>query len=668
MRFLSGVFGRTNGLLLLAAAMLILPEAGRGAGFDFDANGSAFVTGQALVSFKQGTSLITMKSILAKYGADPSSIQFITPQEAQVNFDSRKDVLSFCQQILASGWAVGASPNHLYFCTATPNDPYYATYQWGLQPQGATVGANFSTAWNYVSTYNSLRAGTKVAVLDTGLDLRNPDFGVSTNNASFVPFTVGLYQAMTFTNATPFNKAQLDPPTTGFGPLVPWDDVGHGTHVSGIIAAKTGDSVGVAGGAGASIIYPVKVLDRSGAGTEANIALGIRFAATNGCRVINMSLGGSPGTNSFALTNAVQFAQTQTVDRTVSPNTTFKGCVCVAAMGNTGDGTVNEPAYIPGVVAVGASGPSGACTVYSCFGPHITLIAPGGDGGAAFGGATNNSGQIFSTYPRYLVSIGPPVIPKPTMTNHSYMSGTSMATPHVAAAAALLLQKKPYLSQAQVWAQLAMFTTHIAPISLFTNSLGATSQLPDSAFDFNNGYGRLEASLLVQGKQPALGATTGTSHVFPCKPRNQETYPANLGIPTTDSTQFTPTSTPLIDPVFAGSNNTFRIIVVDDQGELLQSAQVTANFSILYYTPMQPGVYPSGYPGSNINSVVLFDDGVLAHNDLLAKDGVYGNQVFFDGTYSNCILQVQYSIKSAIANNGAHLKDNTNRVVNFKIQ
>ena len=669
MRILSGMFWRIQGLFLLAVvSALILPGAAQAiTGFDYDAQGNAFVTGQAIVSFKQGTSLLTIKSILAKYGADTSNLQLMDNQTVTVNFDSRKDVEAFCQQVRTSSWVSAASANHLFYCYS--NDPDYP-YQWGLMLQGAKTGANFVYAWqdSVVKNWSVLRGGTKVAVLDTGLDLRNVDFGAYAVTATYTPFAFGLYSAMTFTNATPYNPVQLNPPTTGFAPGVPWDDVGHGTHVTGIIAAKTGDGVGVAGGAPASIIYPMKVGDRSGSLTEQNIGLAIRFAATNGCRVLNMSFGGTAGTNAFWVTNSVMFALTQTVDRTVVPNTTFKGCVLVAAMGNTGTLAPMDPADIPGVIAVGAQNPDGKPANYTTLGPWVALMAPGGDGGPANGGIANNSGQIFSTYPRYIPSLGPPIVPPVTdhvpssQSNHSYMSGTSMATPHVVAAAALLLQKKPYLSQAQVAAQLRMFSTHLSPIQTVINAQGAATQIPDSACDNDDvsslphwGYGQLDVSLLLQGKQPALGATTGVPHVFPFNPRNHFVYtPQPLPLTSAILTGFD-----TIDTVRAGTTNIFRVTVVDDQGERIPTAQVTAKFTLLWWAPYT-------YPGSNIIDTVLVDDG--NHSDLLANDCIYGNSVFIGNEYSNLLLQVQYTVTGAIKADGSHLKDNTNRVVNLFVK
>ncbi|OHE75018.1 MAG: hypothetical protein A2107_08305 [Verrucomicrobia bacterium GWF2_62_7] len=341
------------------------------------------------------------------------------------------------------------------------------------------------------------------------------------------------------------------------------------------------------------------------------------------------------------------------MDTNVFPNVTFKGIVCVAAMGNTAAQTINYPAALPGVVAVGAHGPSGTLAGYSTTGPWITLVAPGGDGGAGWGGKADNSGQIFSTYPTYNVAMGPPVIPKPTYTNYSYMSGTSMASPHVAAAAAMLLQKKPYLSQAQVWAQLALFSTHTAPINVVTSQTGATTQIPDTAFDSQYGYGYLNANSLVQARQPALGKTTGIPHVFPVRPRNHITY-TGTAIPITNAVA---TGLDNVDVIKGNRTNTFRVIVVDDRGELIPSAQVTARFTLLSW-----GGSPLGFPTTNMSDTVLLDNGTVAQDDLLNQDAVYGCQIFFPGSLSNCIYEVRYLTTAS------GMSANTSRVVNILVR
>lgn len=648
------------------------------AGFDYDEKGNAFVTGQAIVAFKPGTTPIAARSVLARYGADPNSIQYLDEQSALVQFNERRDVLSFCQQMGASGWSPASGPNHLFYLAGVPNDPFYAL-QWNLKPGtlgGPTpVGSDFQGAWGNVPNYNVLGLGTKVAILDSGIDLgntggqRNPELGAQNGlvPGALVPITGNIFGQMTITNAVPLGP----PPYTKALPYFytlgsPDDDDGHGTHLAGIIAARTGNGMGIAGAAPASTIYPIKVVNRTAASlSEATIIPGIRVACSNGCQVINMSFIGPAPT--FALTNAIQFAQTNTVSG-------IKGSVCVAAMGNAGDAAPQWPACLPGVVAVGAHTPSGARStsfvppgVASSTGPWITLVAPGGDGGAL----ADNAGQIFSTYPRYSVGHGPPITPTASWyarysgnTNYSYMDGTSVAAAHVSAAAALLLQKKKYLSQAQVWAQLAMFSTHTAPNQSIVNpNTGASTQVPDSARDANMGYGLLNANSLVQGNRPA-GSVTGIPHVFPYFPRNHFIYPANSTIPLIPAV-ITPTGMQPIDVIRANSVNNFTVIVVDDRGEQIPDAIVQAHFRLLAWNYLVAS--PFGYPTTNIVTTSLTDTkttvaAAAANGDLLPNDCVYGKRIFIGGDFSNCLLQVQYVVT------GPGMRSNTNCVVNLIVQ
>ncbi len=193
------------------------------------------------------------------------------------------------------------------------------------------------------------------------------------------------------------------------------DDHGHGTHVAGIAAASTNNSIGIAGVASAPNIklMPVKVLDTNGSGTDTNIANGVIWAANNGAKVLNLSLGG-PNAND-TLKDAIHYARNL-------------GCLVVVAAGNEAvddngnlDNPVMYPAAYPDVVAVAACDKNGTRAYYSEFGSYVDIAAPGGIPSA-------NSTSILSTYPSGSF----------TLPTYAYHAGTSMATPVVAGVAAML--------------------------------------------------------------------------------------------------------------------------------------------------------------------------------------------------------------------------------------
>lgn len=174
------------------------------------------------------------------------------------------------------------------------------------------------------------------------------------------------------------------------------DDNGHGSHVAGIIAAVDND-IGVIGVAPQASLYAVKVLSKTGSGWVSDIIEGVQWSIANGMQVINMSLGTSSDVQSFhdALTAA-----------------SSAGIVLVAAAGNSGpdDNTVEYPAKYAEVIAVSATDNADAITSWSSRGPDVELAAPGA--------------SILSTYKG---------------TGYATLSGTSMASPHVAGTAALVL-------------------------------------------------------------------------------------------------------------------------------------------------------------------------------------------------------------------------------------
>jgi len=186
----------------------------------------------------------------------------------------------------------------------------------------------------------------------------------------------------------------------------PTDDVGHGTHVAGVIAALVNNYQGVAGMTWSNPVIPVKVLDETGAGSTYAVAQGIIWATDNGAKVINLSLGNYAEAN--FLHDAIKYA----FDRDV---------VLVAASGNDSTEQPGYPAAYPEVLAVSATDTSKNLASFSNFGEYIDVAAPGVN--------------IPSTYPE---------------NRYAAMSGTSMASPHVAALAALIRSVNPALKNTEV--------------------------------------------------------------------------------------------------------------------------------------------------------------------------------------------------------------------------
>jgi subtilisin family serine protease len=192
------------------------------------------------------------------------------------------------------------------------------------------------------------------------------------------------------------------------------DGCGHGTHVAGTIAAVAQNGIGVAGAAPGVKILPVRVLNCGG--WTSDVAAGITWAANHGARVINLSVGGPGPDRSLAL--AVKYARS-------------KGAVVVAAAGNN-HGTctpyqnaTSYPGATTGAIGVGAIDSNFQHACFSNTGTYVDLAAPGVG--------------IVSTYPP---------------NTYAQMDGTSMATPHVSAAAALVLAKRPWCTPDEVEARL----------------------------------------------------------------------------------------------------------------------------------------------------------------------------------------------------------------------
>ncbi|MBJ7259877.1 MAG: S8 family serine peptidase [Chthoniobacterales bacterium] len=219
-----------------------------------------------------------------------------------------------------------AEPDYTAQIILTPNDPYYASYQWHLPKVGAPA------AWD--TTTGS--AAVTIAVVDSGVEATHPDLAGR------------VLVGYDFVN----------------GDANPADDNGHGTAVAGVAAAGGNDGIGVAGAAWNVSILPVKVMNSAGSGSYSSIANGITYAADRGAKIINLSLSGT--SSSSTLQNAVSYAWN-------------KGVLLVAAAGNNGSSSAVYPAAYPNMVAVSATTSSDTLASFSSYGSFVDLSAPGQD-------------------------------------------------------------------------------------------------------------------------------------------------------------------------------------------------------------------------------------------------------------------------------------------------
>jgi serine protease len=293
-----------------------------------------------------------------------------------------------------------------------PDDPGLTGYPGGLAALQwnffGPFGVNALEAWANVIGRAPGGRGVRIAVLDTGVAYRNlgrfrrsPDFAGTTFVAPY-----------DFVDDSRF----------------PVDRNGHGTHVAGTIAESTDNELAVTGLAWGATIMPVRVLDARGYGDATTIAKGIRYAVRHRAQVINMSLEFSTSVRAAEIpdiTAALRFAYN-------------RGVVVVGSSGNEGEARIAYPARTGNVISVGATTDDGCLADFSNDGFGLDLVAPGGGDDADLANDVNchagrQGGDIYQmTYTSSVARFGLP----------SGYDGTSMAAPHVAAVAVLVIASR----------------------------------------------------------------------------------------------------------------------------------------------------------------------------------------------------------------------------------
>ena len=360
-----------------------------------------------LVRFDSGVSSTTEQAVFRAIGGQP--VESFPEGPTVVELGAGANVPAALQALRSNPSVQYAeSDSSLQAAEVTPNDPLFPRL-WGLSnPNGVAIDA--PAAWSVTTGTPT----TIVAVLDTGLDLSNPDFAgriwVNPNGGSGADGFVGDVNGWNFVDNSP-NVLDND---------------GHGTHVTGTLAAAGNNGYGIAGVDWKATIMPVKVLDSTGSGTTDAAVAGIYFAVGHGARVINASWGG--GNYSQAMADAIAFAGQHNV-------------VFVTAAGNDGTNSDRVPSYpagyrLPNEIAVAAVDQNGNLAGFSDYGATtVDLAAPGVN--------------IMSTVPG----------------GYAVYSGTSMATPHVAGVVALLEGLHPEFTAAQLVQQVLATAKPLASLS-----------------------------------------------------------------------------------------------------------------------------------------------------------------------------------------------------------
>lgn len=341
--------------------------------------GAPYVAGRVVVSYADSTSSAERHSLADRLGLG-RLLGTITGTGARV-FAVSGDPAAVAARLSRSPDVVYAEPDYILGATEIPNDPrfgeLYGIHNTGQSGGVADADIDGPEGWDSAGGIAGSR-GVTVGIVDTGIDRSHPDLPSQlVACAATSPSLLGLIGG----SSTPSESRGCS------------DDNDHGSHVAGTIAARTNNGIGVAGVSPNSPLAICKALHGPfGTGSTAGVANCITYLVNKGARVISLSLGGGASTT---LQNAVVDA-------------TKQGALLIAAAGNDGNSAANYPAAYPQVISVAALDRHDQRASFSNTGSTIELSAAGVD--------------VLST----------------TRGGYTVLSGTSMATPHVAGVAAVV--------------------------------------------------------------------------------------------------------------------------------------------------------------------------------------------------------------------------------------
>jgi serine protease len=400
-----------------------------------DASGATYLKGSLIVRFRPGTLSATQRTLLAQVDASPG------PALSYADFDI----------VTLAG---DNDPEDVARRLSQQPDVEYAQARYRARPMFVPNDTLYSRQWNFPQidlerAWDINKGGASsvtVAVVDTGIAYRSGTLrytGIAWRREDGAVFPALGQVDVPFAAAPDLGASDrfVSPRDFIWDDNLPVDLAGHGTHVAGTIGQLSNNGLGVAGMAFNVKLMPVKVIDTEWdfifnspfIGTDDTVARGIRYAADNGAKVINLSLGRN-GDPAPVIRSAVEYAVSH-------------GAFVVTAGGNDAlDGNPIEryaefAPQIDGMVAVSAIGPDRVRAPYSTTGSYIELAAPGGDFAR---GATG--GILQQTIDLDLTELfdGPVsryTAPRFDAFGYFYFEGSSMATAHVSGLAALLVSQ-----------------------------------------------------------------------------------------------------------------------------------------------------------------------------------------------------------------------------------